>query len=178
MCCLAGFTSEDSRGRHLKVVSAIRIAVCVALLAVIGQAGELAVPERPRYAFQHYGEQFGIGSATVNTIAQDRNGFIWFGTQTGVIRFDGVNVKFYGTKEGLPGDWIDQLLVAPDGALWVADRNKGIARFDGSRWNQIHLRISCPPLISAYILKSERHEHAGRVSGCMTTGLSKKETIE
>jgi len=107
------------------------------LAAGSGWAGELAVPERPRYAFQHYGEQFGIGSATINTMAQDRNGFLWFGAQTGLIRFDGVNVKFYGAKEGLPGDWIDQLLVAPDGALWLADRNKGIARFDGIRWHQV-----------------------------------------
>jgi len=107
------------------------------LATSIGWAGEGVLPERPRYAFQHYGEQFGIGSATINTIAQDRSGFIWFGSQTGLIRFDGVNVKFYGAKEGLPGDWIDQLLVAPDGALWAADRNKGIARFDGLRWNQV-----------------------------------------
>ena len=76
-------------------------------------AGGVSVPERPRYAFQHYGEQFGIGSATINTMAQDRNGFLWFGAQTGLIRFDGVNIKYYGSKEGLPGAWIDSCSSLP-----------------------------------------------------------------
>jgi len=99
----------------------------VVLSACLCQAQGVSVPERPRYAFQHYGEQFGIGSATVNTMAQDRNGFLWFGAQTGLMRFDGVNIKSYGAKEGLPGNWVDQLLVAPDGTLWAAINNKGIA---------------------------------------------------
>jgi diguanylate cyclase (GGDEF)-like protein len=116
----------------------IRSALCAAVLVgCFCSAAEISVPERPRYAFQHYGEQFGIGSATVNSMAQDRKGFLWFGAQTGLIRFDGVNIKYYGAKEGLPGAWIDQLLIAPDGALWAVVNNKGIVRFDGLRWVQV-----------------------------------------
>src|SRR5260370_34014616 len=58
-------------------------------------ASDLAVPDAPRYAFQHYGDQLGIGSITVNTMAQDRQGFLWFGSQTGLVRFDGVHVQSY-----------------------------------------------------------------------------------
>src|SRR4029077_11713003 len=92
-----------------------------------------SLPDHPRYAFEHFGEQFGLGAVTVTTMAQDRQGFLWFGTLTGVYRYDGSSVQHFGEEEGLPSNHTYEILAAPDGRLWVRTR-KGIARFESRRF--------------------------------------------
>jgi diguanylate cyclase (GGDEF)-like protein len=100
------------------------------LLAVIPlHAQNLALPGHPHYAIEHFGDRFGLGVVTVTQLAQDRQGFLWIGTQSGLFRYNGSSVKRYGVDEGLPSYIIYQLLVAPDGQLWVRTQ-KGIARFE------------------------------------------------
>jgi hypothetical protein len=42
----------------------------------------------------------------VYDVTQDKNGFIWFGTENGLCRFDGKNFKTFTTKDGLPDNSI------------------------------------------------------------------------
>ena len=92
-----------------------------------------SLPDHPRYAFEHFGEQFGLGAVTVTTMAQDHQGFLWFGTLTGVYRYDGSSVQHFGEEEGLPSNHTYEILAAPDGRLWARTR-KGIARFESRRF--------------------------------------------
>lgn len=96
------------------------------------------LPDHPRYAFEHFGEQFDLGAVTVTTMAQDRQGFLWFGTLTGVYRYDGSSVQHFGEEEGLPSNHAYQILAAPDGRLWVRTR-KGIARFESRRFAPVSI---------------------------------------
>jgi len=50
----------------------------------------------------HYSEKDGLPSNTVYDITQDKDGFIWFGTENGLSRFDGKNFKTLTTKDGIP----------------------------------------------------------------------------
>src|SRR5882757_3674951 len=58
------------------------------------------------YSFIHYDTNDGLPSATVYDITQDKDGFIWFGTENGLCRFDGKNFKTFTTKDGLPDNSI------------------------------------------------------------------------
>src|SRR4051812_4156471 len=58
------------------------------------------------YSFIHYDAKDGLASATVYDITQDINGFIWFGTENGMCRFDGKNFRTYTTIDGLPDNAI------------------------------------------------------------------------
>ncbi|HEY7617545.1 MAG TPA: two-component regulator propeller domain-containing protein, partial [Terriglobales bacterium] len=98
------------------------------------------MPSKPRFAIQHFGERSGLGAVTVISLAQDTQGFLWIGTQTGLYRYDGAGIQRFGTDEGLPSDSVDLLVVAPDGAIW-AGTSKGIARFDGTKF----VSVSLPP---------------------------------
>src|ERR1051325_551586 len=73
------------------------------------------------YAADSWSVEQGLPQITVLSIAQGPHGHLWFGTQDGLARFDGVTFKQY-----LPAHWIQALAVAPDGSLWMG-MNKGAA---------------------------------------------------
>ncbi len=78
----------------------------------------------PRYSFQHYGEEAGLGNSTVLSLLQDKAGFLWVGTESGLYRFDGSHFHLIGADEGLAClAEIRGLTQATDGALWVVACN-------------------------------------------------------
>jgi streptogramin lyase len=63
----------------------------------------------------------GFAQGRVNAIAQTPDGYLWLGTEFGLLRFDGVrSVPWHPPRnEHLPDSWIRTLLAAPDGTLWI-----------------------------------------------------------
>ena len=43
------------------------------------------------YIFKNYGSEYNIPNGFVYTINQSENGFLWVGTGSGMVRFDGFN---------------------------------------------------------------------------------------
>ncbi len=72
----------------------------------------------------------GLPQNTVQALAQTKDGFLWLGTEAGLVRFDGVEFQTYDrdSTPDLPGSDIRCLLVARDGALWIGT-NEGLARW-------------------------------------------------
>ena len=66
----------------------------------------------------------GLAANAVRNIVQDRNGFIWFGTDNGLCRYDGVKVQHYRINELGGNQYISSLLVTDDG-LYVGTE-KGV----------------------------------------------------
>jgi signal transduction histidine kinase/ligand-binding sensor domain-containing protein len=64
----------------------------------------------------------GVLSATPMAIAQSRDGYIWIGTETGLLRFDGVSFTEWSSpfSNDLSGREIYTLMAASDGTLWIA----------------------------------------------------------
>jgi signal transduction histidine kinase/ligand-binding sensor domain-containing protein len=76
----------------------------------------------------------GLPQNTVQALAQTKDGFLWLGTEAGLVRFDGVEFQTYdrNSNPALPGSDIRCLLATKDGALWVGT-NAGLARWkDGA----------------------------------------------
>jgi ligand-binding sensor domain-containing protein len=103
-------------------------------------SAEPGLPSNPRYAFEHI-EREGLSTKTVTALLQDRMGFLWIGTQSGLLRFDGTDVVTFTRQEGLPAGIINQLLLAPNGTVWVATAT-GVAHFDGRRFVALKLPSS------------------------------------
>jgi signal transduction histidine kinase/ligand-binding sensor domain-containing protein len=76
----------------------------------------------------------GLPQNTIQALVQTKDGFIWFGTEVGLVRFDGNSFQVFdkNTSPALPGSDIRCLLAAKDGALWIGT-SEGLARWkDGA----------------------------------------------
>lgn len=65
----------------------------------------------------------GLTNSQVGAILKDTRGYIWFGTQSGLCRFDGFRMKtFYYSNtddKSLPNNSVDELQQDYDGNIWV-----------------------------------------------------------
>ena len=84
--------------------------------------------------FQRLSIEQGLSNAIVYGILQDRQGFMWFGTEDGLNRYDGYTFKVYKCEPNNPGSLsspvVSSLYQDRHGFLWFSTRNKGITRFD------------------------------------------------
>jgi signal transduction histidine kinase/ligand-binding sensor domain-containing protein len=82
---------------------------------------------------QRVGMEQGLSSRSLTSGLQDRYGFLWFGTQYGLNRWDGVTMTIFTALEGdstsLPDNAINHIHEDKRGRLWVAT-NAGLARFN------------------------------------------------
>ncbi|HSL87819.1 MAG TPA: two-component regulator propeller domain-containing protein, partial [Ignavibacteriaceae bacterium] len=65
--------------------------ILIICLGLIGSTNSYA----QSITFNHLTVEDGLSNNKVNTITQDKTGFIWFGTEDGLSRFDGYNFKIY-----------------------------------------------------------------------------------
>jgi hypothetical protein len=70
----------------------------------------------------------------VYALLQDRNGAIWAGTSSGVIRLDNGSRESWTTHDGLTHDSVRALVEGQDGVLWAGTAN-GVSWWDGSQWH-------------------------------------------
>ena len=108
-------------------------------LAAILACLALAAPVRAQqYSFRYYGAEEGLTNLAVKVLFQDRTGFLWAGTESGLFRFDGQRFQRYGPAEGLPHDVVLSLGEAPDGSLLAGYRG-GLYQQKGHRFEKVPL---------------------------------------
>jgi diguanylate cyclase (GGDEF)-like protein len=78
---------------------------------------------------QRYSLEEGLSQQAVNAIVQDREGFMWFGTEDGLNRFDGYEFRQLrhdrSDSKTLPNGWISSLVASEDG-LWIGTDGGGV----------------------------------------------------
>lgn len=76
-----------------------------------------------QFRFIHYEVENGLSSNTVRSITQDSRGFMWFGTENGLNRFDGYHVKVFknivGDSTSIGNNYIYSLLEDSDKTFWI-----------------------------------------------------------
>ncbi len=89
-----------------------------------------------RYSFKHYLQDSGLTNLAVNTISQDKDGFLWVATDNGLFRYNGGKFEHFGREDGLPQDDVTALAVSGDGTVW-AGTPIGIAYLSAGRFHPV-----------------------------------------
>lgn len=82
-----------------------------------------------QYAHTAWRYREGFANGPIHAISQTLDGYLWLGTEFGLLRFDGVRTVPWTPPRGqrLPSDEILSLLAARDGSLWIGT-SKGLVR--------------------------------------------------
>lgn len=103
----------------------------VACLALGRSALAAEEPPPPgRFSFRTYGTEHGLGNLAPSHLLQDRQGYIWVGTEDGLYRYDGQRFQPFDRRSGLPSTYITAIHEDPKGTLWVGTY-AGLARREG-----------------------------------------------
>jgi ligand-binding sensor domain-containing protein/signal transduction histidine kinase/uncharacterized membrane-anchored protein YhcB (DUF1043 family) len=87
--------------------------------------------------FERISIEQGLSQSSVFVILQDNRGFLWFGTQDGLNKYDGYDFKVYKhnplDSTSLADDWINDICEDENGNIWVATSGGGLCKFDGKK---------------------------------------------
>lgn len=86
-----------------------------------------------RQNFRHFSLKDGLPDAIVTVIAQTNNGFIYFGTENGISRFDGKKTINYSTSDGLIGNIVTDLVPYKKSGLLIGTFS-GLSLFNGVKF--------------------------------------------
>ncbi len=118
--------------KHLLFIILLTLTFPPSLYAQGGTEVDPAIAE-PHLRFEHITTDDGLSHLTVSSILQDSQGFMWFGTEDGLDRYDGHKLKSYrfnaDDPHSLSQNGVESLYIDAQGVLWVGTED-GLNKFD------------------------------------------------
>ncbi len=135
---MAGFANRVLRGMAAGLVA-----------AALPWGDVLALPPDKaltQFVLDVWGLEDGLPQVTVHAIARTRDGFLWVGTQEGLVRFDGAAFRVYDTSNtpGLGHDNIWALVEDRRGSLWIGTHGGGLTEMRDGAFRTLTERDGLP----------------------------------
>ena len=109
-----------------------------------GNTLQITVSDGHDIRFSRLSGSPGLSGTRVSQIVQDDLGFIWFGTQYGLDRYDGYHFKVFKHEDDNPnslgGVWVTSLFKDSAGALWIGCEHS-LDKFDPATNTFTHYRV-------------------------------------
>jgi signal transduction histidine kinase/ligand-binding sensor domain-containing protein/CheY-like chemotaxis protein len=119
----------------------VLLTLMLALGWLLGAAPAAQAAPARTLRFEHLSVEHGLAQESVLSIVQDTEGFMWFGTQNGLSRYDGYRVTTHryqvGNPRTLANNWVKVLHVDRKGQLWIGT-DGGLDRYDPASGSFIH----------------------------------------
>jgi signal transduction histidine kinase/ligand-binding sensor domain-containing protein/HPt (histidine-containing phosphotransfer) domain-containing protein/ActR/RegA family two-component response regulator len=105
-----------------------------AWLCLVWASAGYAAADAPPLVLEHLTTSDGLPQGTVFSTLRDSQGFVWLGTEDGLVRYDGHELVRYAYSHsaggGLPGNFINQIVEDARHDLWIAIKDAGLARWN------------------------------------------------
>jgi len=119
---LLGFCTYQCMGRPISLINVFIGLLFFINLHAFSSSSESVMridPPSGRLSLKEYGPEQGLANPVVWSMAQDKLGFMWFGTEDGLFRYDGASFRGWTMKDGLPATLIEHICFDHQGVLWV-----------------------------------------------------------
>lgn len=133
----------------------------ILMILVLGTALNIKASTQDReILFKNISNTDGLSHSTVFTTIQDSTGYMWFGTQDGLNRYDGYEFTVFRPDLENPNtpssNYIRALFLDRKGLLWIGG-DKGITRYDekSNHFENYHLFSQKPGLHISAITQTE-----------------------
>ncbi len=147
--------------------------------------GWIYVGNSQQIYFDHITTEDGLSQSDINSIYQDREGFMWFGTHDGLNKYDGYNFSVFKPDKDQPGNISSNLIFAitgdNDGNLWIGTTGSGLNFFDrssGKFTNYKHEKGNKQSLSNDYVnslyIDKKNRLWIGTIKGLNMIDLTKK----
>jgi diguanylate cyclase (GGDEF)-like protein len=116
----------------------------LAVAALLAANPALALdPWRAVTQYRHdvWSTRDGLPQSSVEALAQTSDGYIWFGTQEGLVRYDGVRFRVFdkANTRSLRHNRVTALMADSSGGLWLGTEGGGVARLNQGEWMDVRL---------------------------------------
>ena len=95
--------------------------------------------DNSNYEFEKYGVEQGTAMNASNNVYQDKLGYIWIGSQSGLDRFDGYEFTNFSNIISDPLstnlEWVNAITEDSKGNIWATDQQGNVSKYD--RYNQV-----------------------------------------
>ena len=99
---------------------------CIFLLILVGFFRPIQA-QFSDYHFDHISNDEGLSGNTVKCIFQDSRGYMWFGTDNGLNRYDGYSIKLYSNdpydSSTISDSHINKIFEDKSGRMWIGTEN-------------------------------------------------------
>ncbi len=108
------------------------------LMLAAGSAGAQP-PSSPQFARDRWGQEEGLPAGAVNAIAQTPDGYLWIGTDAGLVRFDGVNFHQMTLPPGMQpaAARVLGLVVDGGGSLWIRLAGSRLLKYRERQFDEV-----------------------------------------
>jgi ligand-binding sensor domain-containing protein/signal transduction histidine kinase len=105
------------------------------LLLLCAAAFSGASTEPVAYGVDFWRESDGLAQSRIRAVVQTRDGYIWLGTDGGLVRFDGQHFTEFTVQSGdLRDNEVWALLEDPEGGLWIGTYGGGLTHLKNGRF--------------------------------------------
>ncbi len=80
--------------------------------------------------FEKINTNNGLPTNYIFCVAEDANGYIWAGSDEGLLLYNGYGWQVFDTDDGLPGNYINNIIGDNNGGLWLSISELGLFWFD------------------------------------------------
>ncbi|SEI74009.1 Signal transduction histidine kinase [Dyadobacter koreensis] len=116
-----------------------KLPVTVVWLFLLGSCPCFAQIPNPR--FKHITTNDGLSQSHISAILKDRRGFMWFGSEDGLNKYDGYEFIHYkhdpNDSSSITDSYIQDILEDKEGNLWIGTSN-GLDKFDREKNSFVH----------------------------------------
>jgi len=94
----------------------------------------LSTSSLAQYSTRFFNVKDGLPQSQVLSLAEDKLGYLWVGTNGGgIARFDGKHFSVYTLEDGIRDNYIHKIYVDSHNNIWAAT-SKGLSKFDGRKF--------------------------------------------